>query len=254
MPSCSLNLSGQISIADLCGSSMQNGCGAGCGAGGAAQTMRPISLQCGGTQYGGVVSTDCPFAINSMTEFRQLPILDQLSSIEFLYVQSNAPLTWRFNGTVPVLVGGQQGAPPGTFPTGFVGGESLNIEVAGPGQSPVVVTFQAADQSVQQVVNRIESEYALAGIVDRPAFVDVSGQVGLRGFEDGDDAKVNILGGSAQAALGFAAPNDEANGSSEDVPISGLGVWEFGSANAVSKVSVRGVASQVMILAAGTPR
>ena len=202
--------------------------------------------------YGAILSTDCPFAINA-PEFTELPLLGQLGTVEFLYVRSNAPLTWRFNGTVPTLVGGENGNVPTVYPVTFVAPVELAVEITGVGS--LNVQIPAGSYTAAQLANVIDSEFALAGFVDRPAFVaSGSGQLGLRGFSTGRETVVAVVGGSAQVPLGFAPPNDQAVGGGNDVVINGLGMFEFGRDNPLSRVQVRGTASQVMVLAAGTPR
>jgi hypothetical protein len=211
----------------------------------------PLSLQCaGGVQYQAAFGSQCPFAINS-AEFSDLPFASQLSAIEFLYMLTNAPLEIRLNGEVPELIGGENGAPPAAFPTNFVGGETLEIEISG--QPAVTVTFDVADQSATQVVNRINAAWALAGLSPAPAYVAPSGQIAIMGFTTGDESTAAILSGTAQAALGFAAPNVVAAGAGSDVSINGLALMEFGKMNPVHRLQVKGNASQVSLMAAGVP-
>lgn len=236
-----LEIHGQISVVD--------GCSPHCGP--TAAKIQPILVGCLGTYYNEVVSTDVPLSVNSPAEFIDVPLLDQIQNLEFLYVFANAPITYRFGGNIPELIGGQNGAAPGVFPTGFVGGETL--ECKNNDFPPVTVTFTAADQSAAQCANAIDAAFALASQSERPGFVaSGSGQLGLRGFATGEETTVEVLGGTAQVALGFGDPNVIARGSGDDILVYGLGMWEFGKDNPQTKVQIRGVASQLTILAAGS--
>lgn len=240
MPACGLDISGQIAVQDGCGSAAQS-----CGGNGSPQKLQPIALSCVGRTYQSVVSTDCPLAISSPGVFVDVPLLEQIAGIEFLFVQTNSPLTLRLNGLAAELLG--VGA---TFPTGFVGGETLISEVDG--GAPVTTTFVAGDDSAAQVAARINAAYALAG-QPLPASVGVNGQILLCGTQTGPAGSVNVTGGTANDALGFEfGTNSSAVGSAQDVTVNGLWMVEFGNTDAVARVQVMGVASQVMILAAGT--
>jgi hypothetical protein len=207
--------------------------------------MQPIGLQCTNRTYQGVVSTDCPVAISSISDFVDLPILSQLGDVEFLFLKTNAALTLRLNGVAATLTGSG-----GTFPTLFAGGETLIVEVDG--GAAVTTTFDAADQSAAQVAARINAAFALQGQA-LPASVSAGGQVVLTGVLTGVEGTVEVTGGTGQATLGFTAnTNDSAVGVGQDVTINGLWMAEFGSSNAADRIQVRGVASQVMIMAAGS--
>lgn len=240
MPACGLDISGQIAVQDGCSGVSQS-----CGGSGSPQKLQPIALSCVGRTYQSVVSTDCPIAISSPSDFVSVPLLDQVASLEFLFLQTNSPLALRLNGVAAALEG-----VGGVFPTTFAGGETLIADVDG--GASVTTTFDVADQSAAQVAARINAAFALAGL-PLPATVAASGQVLLSGVLTGPEGSVNVTGGTAQAALGFtASTNDAAVGTAQDVTINGLWMAEFGSTDAVTRVQMRGSVSQVMILAAGT--
>jgi len=240
MPACGLDISGQIAVQDGCGNSSQS-----CGGSGSPQKLQPLSLSCTGRTYQSVVSTDCPMTVSSPAAFISVPLLEQIAGIEFLFVQTNSPLTLRLNGLAASLLG--VGA---TFPTSFSGGETLISEVDG--AVAVTTTFLVGDQTAAQVAARINAAYALAG-QPLPASVGADGQVLLSGVQTGAEGSIDVTGGTANTALGFAfGTNSSAVGSAQDVTINGLWMAEFGSNDAVARVQMRGVASQVMILAAGT--
>lgn len=241
-----LDIRGQIAVSDGCGCSP---CGNGYGGAGAAAKVQPFMLACNGQNYQQVVSTDVPFPVDTQGEWRRLPLLDQIDNIEFLYLWSNSTLDWRFNGTVPTLVGGQNGNTPVAYPITFPGAVDLGIQVTNVGSANV--TFQAGTYTAEELANEIDSQFALAGIVQRPGYVS-GGQLALRGFNTGRETVVAVVGGSAQIPLGFAPPNDQAVGGGNDVRLNGMGLFEFGRANPVNTVEVRGFASQVTVLAAGS--
>ncbi len=83
------------------------------------------------------------------------------------------------------------------FPTGFIGGETLEISVDG--NPTQFIQFQASDQTIGQVINRING--AAASIV---AF-DVGGQIELRSLLEGYSATIEVIGGDAAVPLGFPA-------------------------------------------------
>ncbi len=107
-------------------------------------------------------------------------------------VDGGGPVVVTFTGLKATLLGVGAG-----FPTGFVGGETLELSIdGGPTQ---FVQFQAADQTIAQVINRINS--ATASTI---AF-DVGGQIELRSLIEGYSATIEVIGGTAATALGFPA-------------------------------------------------
>jgi len=107
-------------------------------------------------------------------------------------LDGGGPTVVTFNGAKATLLGA--GA---VFPTGFVGNETLELSIDG-GPTQFVV-FEAADQTIAQVINRINS--ATANII---AF-DVGGQIELRSLIEGYSATIEVIGGSAAVPLGFPA-------------------------------------------------
>lgn len=76
-----------------------------------------------------------------------------------VYVEASGPFTLTPGGLQ--ATGASVDGAGGTYPTGFVGGEVLALEID---NVTVTVTFTAADQSLSDVINRINSAAALAGI------------------------------------------------------------------------------------------
>jgi hypothetical protein len=88
----------------------------------------------------------------------------------------------------------------GTYPTAFAGGENLDLEVDG---IPVSVVFDAADQTRDEVVARINFVAALADpsfVADPIAFPE-GAQLRLKSLAEGPAAEVKVLATSAAAAL-----------------------------------------------------
>jgi hypothetical protein len=105
-------------------------------------------------------------------------------------VDGGAPVTGTFSAGVAQL-----DASGATYPTGFVGGETLEVRIdRGTTQ---VVSFTAADQSLAQVVARINSATASSIAADN------AGQLRLSSVRRGYSASIEVVGGSARADLGL---------------------------------------------------
>ena len=92
----------------------------------------------------------------------------------------------------------------GSYPTGFVGAEHLDLEVDG---VSIVATFEAGDQSLSQVINRINAAAALAGLTG-PGSVPATcardngaGQLRIQSPTTGTSSVVEVLASSSAAAL-----------------------------------------------------
>jgi len=84
------------------------------------------------------------------------------------------------------------------YPTAFVGGETLGLQIdSGPTQ---VITFQVGDQSLAQVIARIN-----ATLTGATAAED-NNQLGILSASLGASSKVDGVSGTAQAALGLSPP------------------------------------------------
>jgi len=84
----------------------------------------------------------------------------------------------------------------GVFPTGFAGGETLDLRAMDMDQ---VVTFDAADQTVEEVAARMNGQLSLVSVT-----VD-GGQLRIRTDLGGTDVSLEVVGGDANVALGFPA-------------------------------------------------
>lgn len=83
-------------------------------------------------------------------------------------------------------------AEGGVYPTGFVGGETLTLDIDGGGA--VVVVFAAGDQTAAQVRDQINA--AIPGVASV-----VAGELVLRGLVRGAASSVDVVAASAPAVL-----------------------------------------------------
>ena len=88
----------------------------------------------------------------------------------------------------------------GTYPTTFAGGETLNIEIDG---TPVAVVFDVADQTLIEVLARVNFYAALLSIV--PVAFNVGGELQLKSPTTGLSSTVEVVSGTALATLGLSA-------------------------------------------------
>lgn len=233
MGSGNIELTGSIVVGKSCGGCDND----------ASAKVQALSLSCAQVYGGAVVSSDVPFGVTAPTSFVDLPILEQLSSVEFLYMKTNSPLAVRVGAEPAELLG--SGA---TFPTGFVGAETFTAQLDA--FAAFTATFTSGDQSAAQVAARINAAAILAGYTFQPASVDTSGQLKLRGVATGAEGSIAVTGGTAKSALGFGS-DDEAVGSGEDLQIWGSLTVEFNKTLAPERIQVKGTASQVTLVAAG---
>ena len=146
-----------------------------------------------------------------------------MTTVEFLFLRTDNPIVLRIDADEPFVVGSG-----GTYPTGFGGGETLTLDMHG---TAVTVTFDALDQTVDDVVKRVNAALALAGL-DNTASAE-NGQLRIDGTKTGPAEYIEVTGGSAAATLGFASVPLRAYGKGSDVPVHGLFLAEFGVPGAV---------------------
>ncbi len=103
----------------------------------------------------------------------------------------------------------------GTYPTGFVGGETLTMTING---IAVVVTFVAGDTTIVKVVLRIAAAMTAAGV---GSVVSASAEtvVAISSPTNGSSATVVVTGGTGAATLGLT--DATATGIDTDI-VSGL--------------------------------
>lgn len=87
-------------------------------------------------------------------------------------------------------------ATTGTYPTGFTGGETLQIQID---EFARVITFQAGDQTITDVVNRINATFGT--LLGQYAAFDNSGQLQLKGKRLGTYGMIVINGATSPAVL-----------------------------------------------------
>lgn len=178
--------------------------------------------------------------------FVDLPALDALSEVEFLWIRSSANIALRL-----YALPAEAQATSGTFPTLFAGGETLITTIDG---SVVTTTFDVADQTAAQCVARINAAMALAGIATPRATV-VNGQIKITGVETKVSGSEGLLSfaGTGAATLGLDSGSltpDPAQG--QDLYVSGELMIEFPTSGSLAptKVQVSGQAT-VDVVGAG---
>lgn len=229
--STQLELRGSLSIGGPCAS------GNGCGASGSTCAV-DVSLKCPTESYAAVVQGDVSIAT---TPFVDLELLEQLVAVQYLQVKSSSPVTLRIGAAAAVVTG-----VGGTFPTGFAGGETLDLSIDG---TVVNVVFTAAASSASDVAVEINQAAVAAGLSFLPAAV-VNGQIQITGTATGSDGSVSVTGGTGAGTLGLTGLSDTGDGA--DVPVDGMFLAQFGrDASAPQRVQVSGTAS-LEIVAAGT--
>lgn len=213
-------------------------CVSSCGGGAADRHVQSLSLgECGGVIYETAVQTPAKIAIATAgaigQNFVDLDILQQLGSIEFLAAETDNDLIFRIGAGVATLLG-----TGGTFPTGFAGGETLNLDFDG---VAVAVAFLVGDQTAADCAARINAACALAGLATPRATV-VSGQLQITGLVTGVAAEVSVTGGTGAATIGFPG-TPSANGTGNDVRVNGLLMMQFSRyPNAPTRIMVSGTA------------
>ena len=134
----------------------------------------------------------------------EVKVIDKgdITNIRFAYVEGDGDLSAFFDGiaaTTAVVTG-----VGGAYPTGFAGGETLDLEIDG---VAFTTTFDDADEPLSAVFARINSAAGLAGI---PGLVasDSGGELRLTSNLEGVASEVKVVAASAGVAaiLGLAVP------------------------------------------------
>jgi hypothetical protein len=121
-----------------------------------------------------------------------------VAQCRILYLEANGEIDVTLGGvpgTVAQFAGGG-----GTFPTGFVGGETFGLTID---TLPIAVVFTAADQSALQVARRINAAIALLGMATPRVTVAVGGQLVIAGLDATISGKVQIT--TAHTTIGYPA-------------------------------------------------
>lgn len=121
-----------------------------------------------------------------------------ITSVKFLLIEAENDIQITLGGGA--ATGAAIEGSGGTYNTGFTGGETLNVDIDG---VTLNVVFDVADQSLQQVINRINSVAALAGFAVGVASNNGSGQLRLASPTTGSSSIVDITSGTALVTLGL---------------------------------------------------
>lgn len=132
-----------------------------------------------------------------------------IDNIRLVYVEADGDLDVFLGGVAATTAVIQ--AAGATYPTGFAGGETLDLLIDG---VAVDVTFDVADQTLADVINRINSRAAFLGL-DGLVASDVGGQLRLASKLTGSLSQVQVVAGSGTvlADLGLPAAGTEVLGS-----------------------------------------
>jgi len=218
--------------------------GEGCGCdGGSGSVNQRLGLRCSPGTYQTIIETASPIAIQTPGSagdaFVDLAILGDLIGVEFLYVKTSTPMVLCIDAGSASLT-----SDPITIPTGFLGGETLTATLDA--LAPVVVTFDVGDQSLAQVVARINAAFALAGLPTPRCVAVGANKLTISAIECGPDSSVVI---GAAPAIPF--PSLSAAGNGAHIPVAGTFLAEFPPyPNCPTRVEVSGIGS-ITILAAG---
>jgi len=123
-----------------------------------------------------------------------------VAEARLVYIEADGEIAVTFGGglaTAAFLTG-----VGGTYPTTFVGGETLSLDIDG---TPIAVVFTIAAQLLADVINEINAAAALLGLA--PIASDVAGQLRLTSLTTGDPGSTVevVAGGTALATLGLTA-------------------------------------------------
>lgn len=216
-----------------------DGCGDGCGPKTAAQ---PFSLV---FRNGFETYAECrsgEFSVATLPgAWVDLPLTEQLDTIELLALRTSGPIKLRVNG-LPATT-----STAAVYPVASLSGLSLTFGVDG---YPVTAVFEAGDDTASDVARRVNSAAALAGVPFIPAEVGAVGQVVIHGQASGAQGFLSAFTGSSVAALGLSSWLG-GTGKGSDVDVDGLQVLQFGRVANVVRVEVSGQAT-VSVLVAGT--
>lgn len=145
-----------------------------------------------------------------------LPFGD-VANARLVYVEATGPFTLTPGGVLATSA--QVDGVGGSYPTGFVGGETLTLEVD---NVAIAVTFDAADQTLDDVINRINAAAALAGLSDGsnpalPARTNGGSQLRLLSPTTGPTSEVDIQAATASVLTALGLTVGVTNGA-EAVP------------------------------------
>lgn len=225
-------------------------CCGGSGAGSCAELLELLG-SCGdeGVAFTDVVTLAPVIATSGDIGQNFVRLGIDLAEVELLYVKSTARVRLRIDARPSTTL-----AVGGIYPTLFVGGEAVNWYLD---QLPVIpVTFEAGDQSIEQVAARFNAAAALAG-APTPRVTVSNGQLLFTSPTASpsltESRNTFVIPVPAVATrLGLTSPT-LTPGRGGDVDISGLAVLQFPrSPNAPVRIDASGNATMT-IIAAGRP-
>jgi len=224
--------------------------GDGCGCAGAGGGTEQLGLLCGSGTYQSIIDTPTPIRLLTTgsvgDEFVDVDMLAGFTSIEFLYLKSNAPVAIRIGAAAAALTSSVL-----VSPVVFSGGEVFDVTIDG---TLVSTTFLAGGLTLAAIANLINASAAGLGLPTPRVAVSGSSLV-ISGVETRYDAisgegAVVIGSGTANTLLGYSTAQ-AAYAAGEDVTFSGSAMFEFQRyPNAPARIQASGQAS-VTILAAG---
>jgi len=138
-----------------------------------------------------------------------------VSTLPMPYVMTNGDtLTVAVNGGAPQTITfsctqAQRTGVAGTYPTGFVGGEALTVNIDATTNQSIV--FTAADQALVDVINRIN------GVLTTAVASNSGGQLRITSNRCGLGSRVQVVGGTAAATLGMAVGSTSGTGNVSDI-------------------------------------
>lgn len=113
----------------------------------------------------------------------------------FLWIEADGELDVTLNGAAATAA--QADAAGASYPVAPTGGETLTFDLDG---TSITVTFQSGDTSIANVVNRVNSAIALAGLAT-PVASDNGGQLRLTSRTLGTLSLLENFGGTFLATL-----------------------------------------------------
>jgi len=220
-----------------------DGCGCASPAGQDSATRR-LSLRCSPAYYQTIVETPSPIRVQTPgvpgASFVDLDVVANLIGIEFLQARTEGgPFVLCIDAGAAELT-----SDAITIPTGFVGGETMDVTID---QNPLVtVTFQAGDQTLAQVVARINAAFALAGLPTPRCEGLGLNQIVITAIECGPDSSVTV---GPAPAIPFTTLAAAGNGT--HLTVQGNLLVEFPPwPDAPTRIQVSGQGS-ISVLAAG---
>ena len=216
------------------------GCVSSCGAAGSGDRhVQSLSLSgaCNTESFQTIVCSPTPIQVSTAgavgAAYADLDILDSLVAIELLLIETTTHMQLLINASEAQLVGSA-----GTFPTSFVGGETLLLDIDG---TTFTTTFDAADQTAVQVAARINAAAALAGLATPRAVVTSGGQIQINGTVTGAAGSVEVTGGTGAATLGLSG---SVAGLGSELDVDGIFLARFPRyPNAPTRIQVSGQGS-----------